>query len=81
MISENHPLVRSLGTAQRNALAQLLKRPPAAAAAAPAARRGAPAAADRFHYRLQLTYPDGRQQQFDLAEDDMPEALAGLVQP
>lgn len=73
--------VQALGAAQRKALAQLLQRPPVAAAAAPAARRGAPAAADRFHYRVQLTFPDGRQQQLDLAEDDMPEALAGLVSP
>lgn len=73
--------VRTLGAAPRRALAQLLKHPPPAAAAAPAAARGAPAAADRFHYRLQLTFPDGRQQQLELAEDDMPEALAELVAP
>jgi hypothetical protein len=70
----------ALGPAERKALAHLLQHPPAPPAAAPA-RRGAPAAADRFHYRVVVTFGDGREQLLDMAEDDMPDALASLVRP
>jgi len=71
----------ALGPAERQALAHLLQHPPAPAAAAPAAKRGAPAAADRFRYRVRVTYADGREQQLEMAEDDMPDALASLLKP
>ena len=63
----------ALSAAQRKALDRLVR----------AAELGPPGAAqgtDRYHYSVHLHYADGSQRSLEIPEQDMPQALAGLVQ-
>jgi hypothetical protein len=57
-----------LSPEQRAALEQLRAAPPAAA----------PPGADRFRYRVRLSDANG-EQEFEVGEDAMPDALAGIA--
>ena len=68
-------MAAELSASQRAAVVQLL--------AAPAAR-GAPSpapGADRYRFRVSVRTADGGEQVLDLAESEMPDALAGLARP
>ena len=63
----------ALSAAQRKALDGLVR---AADLGPPGAAQGA----DRYHYSVQLHYVDGSLRSLEVPEQDMPQALAGLVQ-
>jgi len=63
----------ALSAAQRKALDGLIRM---ADLGPPGAAQGA----DRYHYSVYLHYADGNQRSLEVPEQDMPQALAGLVQ-